>query len=86
VAAYLRGDTEGKPAPEKILERLAAPTAPVPATVKAETEEKSTVDQSKLEALTKPVEAAAPKRVETEKPEEIEKANEKLAGLMKPKE
>src|SRR5712671_4201837 len=33
VAAYLRGDAEGKPATEKILERLAAPQAPFPGIV-----------------------------------------------------
>ena len=61
-------------------------TAPVAPAAKPEAEQVPTVDQSKLEALTKPVETAAPKRVEAEKPEELEKANEKLAGLMKPKE
>jgi ABC-2 type transport system ATP-binding protein len=90
VAAYLRGgEEEVKPAREKILERLAMPTAErAAAEMKAEPGLAPAVDQSKLEALSKPIETAQPKAPETdaEKPEEIEKANEKLAGLVKPKE
>jgi ABC-2 type transport system ATP-binding protein len=86
VAAYLRGDGEAKPAGEKILERLAAPAAPATPAVKKEQEE-APVDQGKLDALTKPVEAPQPKPAsQQEKTEEIEKANEKLAGLVKPKQ
>src|SRR6476660_9484271 len=44
VAAYLRGDGEAKPAGEKILERLGAPTAQVATPVKSEPEEAAQVD------------------------------------------
>ena len=88
VAAYLRGDGgPAKPAGEKILERLAKPapaSAPVPPVQEQPAE---AVDQSKLAALARPAEAP-PKPIEkseSEKPEELEKANEKLAGLVKPK-
>src|SRR6476659_2289115 len=50
VAAYLRGDAEGKPAGEKILERLAGPTPSL--TVPTQQISEEPVDQSKLEALT----------------------------------
>jgi ABC-2 type transport system ATP-binding protein len=89
VAAYLRGDGQDKAAPDKVLERLTAPqpAAPAPAVapVAAPAE---TVDQRKLEALTKPVEPAAPASpAPTPKSaEELQKANEKLASLLgKPK-
>src|SRR5215475_11210580 len=49
VAAYLRGDAEGKPAAEKILERLTAPQPISPQPTVAAPEE--TVDQKKLAAL-----------------------------------
>ena len=57
VAAYLRGEAEAKPAPDKILERLAAPQAAAPAPAPAP-QPVDTVDQQKLEALTKPAEPA----------------------------
>jgi len=85
VAAYLRGDGETKPAGEKILERLTAPATPTPSP-KPESAPAEAVDQSRLDALTKPSEpppsAAKP---EAEKPEELKKANERLSGLVKPK-
>src|SRR5689334_7046163 len=52
VAAYLRGDAEGKPATEKILERLTAPQSVSPQAPLAAPEE--SVDQKKLAALAKP--------------------------------
>ena len=89
VAAYLRGGVkEGSP-DEKILERLAPPSAqpvaqpPSPARIAA-----SPVDDKKLEALTKAAEPAVqPARPATEvKPEDLSKANEKLSSLLgKPK-
>ena len=86
VAAYLRGDAEEKPAGEKILERLSAPAAATKSAL-AQPVVEEPVDQSKLEALTKAPEAPKPVLpVQTEKPEELEKANEKLAGLVKPKQ
>jgi ABC-2 type transport system ATP-binding protein len=83
VAAYLRGDAEGKPATEKILERLTAPQPASPQAPIAAPEE--TVDQKKLAALAKPTEAtpAAPvPATEPDKSPELEKANEKLSALL----
>jgi len=83
VAAYLRGDAEGKPATEKILERLTAPQAvsPQPAVVAPQ----ETVDQKKLSELAKPSESTpAPAAArEPEQAAEIEKANEKLSSLLR---
>ena len=87
VAAYLRGDEEQRLAGDRILERLAAPqvsaSAPVPPPPAGEA-----VDERKLAALAKPAEpSAAPVAApEPQKAAELEKANEKLAGLLgKPK-
>lgn len=88
VAAYLRGGEEVKPSADKILERLAAPQAPAPAPAPAPTPE-DTLDQQKLEALTKPAEpaipapTAAPAAVQAASEEELRKADEKLASLVK---
>src|SRR3989442_1576100 len=57
VAAYLRGEAEAKPATDKILERLAAPQAPLAAPV-APREPADTVDEKKLEALARPAQPA----------------------------
>ena len=89
VAAYLRGEavvgTEG----DKILERLTRPTAPVAPTVIVAPAAAPTVDLKKLEELTKP-KATAPEMeapaAESNKPVDLEKANEKLSSLFgKPK-
>jgi len=82
VAAYLRGDAEGKPATEKILERLTAPQPVSPQPPVAAPEE--TVDQKKLAALAKPSETtpAAFPATEPGKAAELEKANEKLSALL----
>ncbi len=86
VAAYLRGEAEPAPTPDRILERLtapppkpveAAPPAPAPA---------ETAAQAKLEALTRPeppapAPAPAP-AAEPARQAELEKANEKLAALL----
>jgi ABC-2 type transport system ATP-binding protein len=84
VAAYLRGDVEGKLAPDKILERLAAPQpaepAPVPAPAPA-----AAVNQQKLEALTAPAESTphpAKPAAPAPQPADLQKANEKLASLL----
>ena len=88
VAAYLRGDAEGKPATEKMLERLAAPQ-PAPAAPVSAPQPAHTVNEGKLEALTHTQEAApspAPTPAETPKQADLEKANEKLSSLLgKPK-
>jgi ABC-2 type transport system ATP-binding protein len=81
VAAYLRGDAEGKPATEKILERLTAPQSVSPQPVVAVPEE--TVDQKKLSELAKPSEPAPAAAREPEQAAEIEKANEKLSSLLR---
>ena len=83
VAAYLRGDAEGKPATEKILERL---TAPQPASPQAPiTAPEEIVDQKKLAALAKPTEptpATPAPATEPGKAPELQKANEKLSALL----
>jgi ABC-2 type transport system ATP-binding protein len=82
VAAYLRGDAEGKPATEKILERLTAPQPASPQAPIAVPEE--TVNQKKLAALAKPAEPtpSAPAAAQSGKAPELEKANEKLSALL----
>jgi ABC-2 type transport system ATP-binding protein len=88
VAAYLRGEAEAKPASEKILDRLAAPQAATPAAASAPAPV-DTLSQQKLEALTKPAEpvalaaAAAPTAAKPVSEEELRKADEKLASLLK---
>ena len=83
VAAYLRGEGEGKPSAEKILDRLTLPQA-APAAPTMIAEAKPAVDDKKLEALTKaaePVPAAGkPSPVPEEK--ELAKADEKLSSLL----
>src|SRR5262249_46989915 len=82
VAAYLRGDAEGKSATEKILERLTAPQPASPQAPVATPQE--TVDQRKLAALAKPTETtlASVPATEPAKSAELEKANEKLSALL----
>lgn len=88
VAAYLRGDAEQLPASDRILDRLTAPaasTAPAAPVAPAPAEAPS-VDTGKLAALAQPT-AATPAPTAPAKPapaasEELEKANEKLTGLL----
>jgi ABC-2 type transport system ATP-binding protein len=87
VAAYLRGEAEAKPAGDRLLERLAAPQAPLPSPAPAP-KPVETVDEKKLAALAQPAEPIAPPKpaLEPEKAAELDKANEKLAALVgKPK-
>jgi len=88
VAAYLRGEAEEQADRDKILERLTVSQVSEPAAT-PEVKPAETIDQPKLEALTKPNEPAAPVSkplAEPEKPDELEQANEKLASLLgKPK-
>jgi ABC-2 type transport system ATP-binding protein len=83
VAAYLRGEAAAERAPDKVLERLTTPQpapAPAPAAAPAET-----VDQQKLDSLTKPAAPAAPASPNPP-PAEADLANEKLSSLLgKPK-
>jgi ABC-2 type transport system ATP-binding protein len=91
VAAYLRGEAEGKAASAtKFLERLTLPAAEEK---KVEVEPEPVapqVDEAKLAALSKPVEPLPPKSSEPApapaKTEDLSKANEKLSSLLgKPK-
>ncbi|HOX56791.1 MAG TPA: ABC transporter ATP-binding protein [Candidatus Paceibacterota bacterium] len=90
VAAYLRGEATAKLAPDKILERLAAPQAAAPKPAAA-SEPLETVDQQKLASLTRPAEpltptpgaAPAPAPAPTPSEEELRKAEAKLALLVK---
>jgi ABC-2 type transport system ATP-binding protein len=84
VAAYLRGEAEQKPAGDKILERLAAPQ-PLPSAPAPQAPAIEPVNELKLEALTKadesrPIPQSVPQAPATA---ELEKANEKLTGLLK---
>jgi ABC-2 type transport system ATP-binding protein len=84
VAAYLRGDTDAKPASDKILERLATPR---PAAIQepAAAHLVETVNQEKLAALAQPaapVPSAAAAQAAPQKPEELEAADKKLASLL----
>jgi len=85
VAAYLRGDGDGKAGGEKLLERLTLPQErPAPAAAAAPAE---TVDRQKLEALTHPTAPGPITPAAAVKPQELEQANEKLSNLLgKPKE
>ena len=84
VAAYLRGDGETKSASDRVLERLAAPQAAAPAPAPAPLPV-DTLIEHKLEALAKPAEPAAPAPAAPEpaNAEELRKADEKLASLVK---
>jgi len=89
VAAYLRGDAEAKPATERILERLTSPS-PAPAASASAMQPIETVDQKKLDALTKASETTLPPGTPStpspEKPVDLAKADEKLSSLLnKPK-
>lgn len=83
VAAYLRGEADATTSQQdKVLERFTLPTASA-APAAAPVETTAPVANEKLEQLTKHEEPAAP-AVKTEKPpaESLEKANEKLSGLL----
>ena len=88
VAAYLRGEAEAKPTTDRILERLTAPQVAVPAPDTAPAL-LDTLSQQRLEALTKPAEpvtpaaAVAPAAARPVSEEELRKADEKLASLLK---
>jgi len=85
VAAYLRAGAAASATPDKILERLAAPQAAAPAPVPAPPP-MDALSLQKLEALAKPAERAAPAptaAAKTASDEELRKADEKLASLVK---
>jgi len=86
VAAYLRGEAEGEPASDKVLERLTLPQAAAPAPVAPPESPEAGLDEEKLDALTQSAssapalaEAAAPAAA---KSEELDQANEKLSALL----
>jgi ABC-2 type transport system ATP-binding protein len=88
VAAYLRGDADTGPAPNKVLERLTLPS-PAPASEPASAAEPTaSVDQARLEALTRGAETTPVPSNPTPPPpqQDLSKANEKLSSLLgKPK-
>jgi len=86
VAAYLRGEGEPSTAPAKILERLAAPAPKVEA-AEARPTAKPSVDDAKLEALTRSTPPPpAEVKPEPEPAADLAKANQKLSSLLnKPK-
>ncbi len=84
VAAYLRGDGDAKPSTEKVLEKLTLPQAAAVAPTPLKAVEDS-VDEKKLDELTKTEPAPAPARASTtseQKPEDLTKADEKLSSLL----
>ena len=82
VAAYLRGDAEGKQSSERILERLTLPQGE-PSTLKPEPVLAPKADEKKLEQLTHPAASASPKSTpEPGKAEDLSKADEKLSSLL----
>ncbi|MCC6822324.1 MAG: ABC transporter ATP-binding protein, partial [Verrucomicrobia subdivision 3 bacterium] len=84
VAAYLRGDAEAQPTAEKVWERLTL-SQPVPAAVAPVEAVKPAVDEKKLEAMTKAAEPSPPPNqpvMPASKPEDLSKADEKLAALL----
>ncbi len=89
VAAYLRGEAETGPSGEKILERLTLPETPAAAPAPAQPPG-STVNEKKLEDLTKAAEPAPPPKAPADeaarKSAELSAADEKLSSLLnKPK-
>jgi ABC-2 type transport system ATP-binding protein len=82
VAAYLRGEAEAGAAPaDRLLERLTSPTVgPEPRVEIAPPLEK--VDEARLTALTETQPEPAAAKPPPPKPADLEKANEKLSGLL----
>lgn len=89
VAAYLRGEGEARPAPEKILERLTLPQAASSTPKSAPQPAPESVDQTRLEALLKsaePTPTSKPAPAAETPAEDLSKADEKLSALLnKPK-
>jgi ABC-2 type transport system ATP-binding protein len=85
VAAYLKGDADGKQSTDRILERFAAalPTAPMIGVVAPEPA-RPAVDETKLASLAIPSEpvAVVERPAEKAQPADLNKANEKLASLL----
>ena len=85
VAAYLRGDADATASrPDKVLERFTLPTASFETKIVAVNDAQPVVNE-KLEQLTKADQPAPPPaQTPAQKPpaESLEKANEKLSGLL----
>ncbi len=84
VAEYLRGDAATQSAPDKVLEKLTLPTATAGAPVASKSAE-PTVNEKKLDALTKAEPAPAPSQptpAQQAKAEDLAKADEKLSSLL----
>jgi len=84
VAAYLRGDAETKPSTEKVLEKLTLPQATAPISTPV-AEAKPSVNEQKLDALTKSEPATTPTKpsqATEEKAADLSKADEKLSSLL----
>ena len=82
VAEYLRGDATVQSAPDKVLEKLTLPTAGSFAPVSSKPVETS-VNEKKLEALTKAEPTPAPSQLAPQpKAEDLAKADEKLSSLL----
>jgi ABC-2 type transport system ATP-binding protein len=88
VAEYLRGGLQEKPATEKVLEKLTLPTAQTSVATKTSAPISETkFDEKKLESLTQTnQQVSAPEKsaqkIETEKPVDLSKADEKLSSLL----
>jgi len=87
VAEYLRGGVEGKPATEKVLEKLSLPQAAqtVPETKVSATVAEKKLDDKKLAALTQPTETKIPETKPAPEAQRVDlsKADEKLSSLLK---
>jgi len=84
VAAYLRGDGEARPSGEKVLEKLTLPQAAAPAPM-ATVATAPTVNEAKLEQLTKSEVTSAPTKPAppgAEPAADLSKADEKLSSLL----
>jgi ABC-2 type transport system ATP-binding protein len=82
VAAYLRGDAEGAPAGDKLLERLTVAQAPKPAEAAPAAAPEPKIDQTKLAALAKPAEKPDAAPAPAPPPADLSQANEKLSSLL----
>jgi ABC-2 type transport system ATP-binding protein len=87
VAEYLRGGAEGPEKPDKILERLTAPSQTTASLAPSPAFQEPAVNENKLQALTAPhVAPSAEKAVPTlegVREEELRQADEKLSNLLK---
>jgi len=82
----LRGEGETKPTGDRILERLASPQAAANAPA-AMPQPADKMNRQRLEALTKSAEPTPAPAAQSQKPADLDQANQKLSALVeKPKE